>query len=156
MTTLNNVKIYRGGLTAHHLSLETEKCSFYVNQRDNSIEFRFNLASKGGGTTVVLLRVGMGDLPDMLQEVATKLPEQVGVFSECATIANKQNLGLLVEARRVQKSERTRAEALIEKLEKVEEFVSEKYYEALVGEDEVEAAVKERLEEVVNDLRAVS
>ena len=84
------------------------------------------------------------------------MPERVGLLSDCATVANKKNLEALFEARRVQGSEQARAEALIEKLEKVEAFVSEKYYQASAGEDEKEAAVKEQLEEVINDLRYAS
>ena len=156
MGALKNAKVYRGGVTAPHLSHETSKCSFRINQSNGTIEFRFNLASKGGGTTSVLLRVGVEDVPEMLHELATKMPEQVGVLSDCAAVANKKNLELLLEARKVQESERARAEKLIEKLEKVEEFVSEKYYETPAGEDEREAGVKDRLDEVINDLRSIS
>ena len=78
------------------------------------------------------------------------------MLSDCATVANKKNLEALFDARRVHGSEQARAEALIEKLEKVEAFVSKKYYQASAGEDEREAAVKEQLEEVINDLRYAS
>jgi hypothetical protein len=49
-----------------------------------------------------------------------------------------------------------RASSLVEKLEVVEEFVSQKYYEAPPGRDEQEADAMSQLEEVVNSLRLLS
>jgi hypothetical protein len=49
-----------------------------------------------------------------------------------------------------------RASSLVEKLEVVEEFVSQKYYEAPPGQDEQEADAMSQLEEVVNSLRLLS
>jgi len=43
-----------------------------------------------------------------------------------------------------------------EDLEPVEEFVSEKYYEAPSGEDEQEAAVREKLEEIISSFNALT
>lgn len=156
MAELKHTKIYRGGVTSPHLNLETQKCSFRANQNNNALDLRFQIASKGGGTTSVLLRIGMDDLPTILEAIAEKMPENVGVLSDCASIANKKNLEQLTEARRVQGNEKARAESLIEKLEGVEEFVSEKYYEAAAGEDEREASVKDQLEEVILTLHSLS
>lgn len=156
MAELKNTKIYRGGVTAPNLTLETRTCSFHANVKEKSVDIKFNLASKGGGTTEVLLQIGLDDLPLILEAVADKMPESVGVLSDCAAIANKKNLAQLKEARRVQADEKARATTLVEKLEDVEQFVSRKYYEAPAGEDEREAAVKERLEEVIESLRFLS
>jgi hypothetical protein len=38
-----------------------------------TLEFGFCLASKGGGTTDVLLRIGEGDLPAILEAIAEVL-----------------------------------------------------------------------------------
>lgn len=81
------------------------------------------------------------------------MPESVGTLSDCAAFANKKNLEQLTETRRVQSDEKARASSLVEKLEVVEEYVSQKYYAASAGEDEREAAAAAQLEEVVNSLR---
>jgi hypothetical protein len=153
---LKNTKTYRGGVTAPQLTLETRQCSFSTNIKDNALDIRFNIASKGGGTTSVLVRIGLEDLPLVLDAVASRMPESVGVLSDCAALANKKNLEQLKQARKVQADEKARANSLVEKLEHVEEFVSEKYFEAPAGEDEREEQVKDHLEDVMNSLRQLS
>ena len=120
---------------------------------NTTLAVRLDLASKGGGTTEVLLKIGKGDFQTILQEIASKLPESVGVLSDCASIANKKNLELLTDARKVQVDEKTRAKTLIDDLEAVEQFVSEKYYAAPAGEDEKEEQVRNKLQKVMSSLR---
>jgi hypothetical protein len=156
MSKLEHTKIYRGGVTAPYLTIETSECSFNPNISERALDFRFSLASKGGGTTSVLLRIGLDDLSLILEGIAGAMPEIVGTLSDCAALANKKILEQLTEARRVQSDEKARASSLVEKLEVVEEFVSQKYYEAPAGQDENEAAVKSQLEDVVNSLRLLS
>ena len=156
MAELENTKIYRGGVTAPYITLETKRCSFHANTKNNALDLRFKLASKGGGTTSVLLQIGLEDLPAILDAVANNMPESVGVLSDCAAIANKKNLEQLKEARRVKDDEKARAQGLIEKLETVAQFVAEKYYAAPAGEDEKEARANEELTEVINSLRQLS
>src|SRR6266511_4172355 len=55
MAQLKNTKVYRGGVTAQYLTHETRECSFHANTKDRALDIRFRLASKGGGTTEVLL-----------------------------------------------------------------------------------------------------
>lgn len=153
MPQLKNSKVYRGGVTAPNTTLETRTVSVSVSLRDESLDIRFNLASKGGGTTRVVLEIGKGDFQAILQEIASKLPESVGVLTDCASIANKKNLELLQEARKVQADEKERANKLVEELEPVEVFVSEKYYEAPAGQDEKEELVRGKLQEVMSTLR---
>jgi hypothetical protein len=153
MPQLRHSKVYRGGATAPSLSYETSQCSASVDQLDGTLDIRFDLASKGGGTTCVLLQIGKGDFQAMLQEIASKLPESVGVLSDCASIANKKNLELLQSARTVHDNERARAKSLIEDLEAVEEFVSEKFYEAPVGQDDKEEKARDQLQKVISSLR---
>ena len=156
MPELQHTKVYRGGVTAPYLTIETRECTFHANTKSSALDVRFNIASKGGGTTSILLQIGLADLPAILETIASTMPETAGVFSDCAAIANKKNLEQLAEARRVKDDEKARAQSLIDRLEGVEEFVSEKYYAAPVGEDEREAAVKNQLEEVIALLQSLS
>lgn len=156
MAKLKHTKIHRGGITAQYLTTETRECSFNTNISQKALDLRFNLASKGGGTTSVLLQIGMADLPLILQAIAETMPESVGVLSDCAALANKKNLEQLIEAQRVQGDEKARANSLIEQLESIEEFVAQKYYDAPAGEDEREIAVKSKLEGVINSLKRLS
>jgi hypothetical protein len=156
MAKLEHTKIYRGGVTASSITLETRQCSFKTNTSERALDFRFDLASKGGGTTSVLLQIGLDDLPLILESIAGAMPESVGTLSNCAALAYKKIFEQLTEARRVQGDEKARATSLVEKLEVVEEFVSQKYYEAPPGQDEQEATAMSQLEEVVNSLRLIS
>ena len=156
MPKLKHTKVYRGGVSAQYLNIETSDATFNINLSKKAVDFRFNLASKGGGTTSVLLRIGIEDLSTVLESVAEAFPDCVDVLSECAAIANKKILQQLRDARRVQSDEKERASQLVEKLEKVEEFVTEKYYDAPSENDEKEAKVKTELEEVINSLRALT
>jgi hypothetical protein len=89
----------------------------------------------------------------VLQEIASKMPESVGILSDCASIANKKNLELLHNARKVRDNEKERARKLVEDLEVVEEFVSDKYFEAPTGQDEREEKVRDQLQAVMSSLR---
>lgn len=156
MPQLKNSKIYRGSVTASYLTLETKRCSFNANNRDKALDLRFKIASKGGGTTSVFLQIGKEDFSDILETIAGAMPETAAVFSRCASMANEKNIKLLAEARKVKGDEKARADKIIEDLEAVEEFVSEKHYEAPPGEDEREAAVKDKLDEVISSLNALT
>jgi hypothetical protein len=46
--------------------------------------------------------IGVDDLPSIPQAIAATMPEHVGMFSECALIANRRNLEMLQEAKSVQ------------------------------------------------------
>lgn len=153
MPKLEHSKIFRSGATVPRWNFETSHCSVSVNQTNGTLEIRFDLASKGGGTTDVLLRIGENDFPAILREIASKMPSSVGILSDCASIANKKNLELLVEARKVHDDEKARAESLIDDLEPVEEFVSEKWRDAPVGEDEEEERIKNQIQKVMSVLR---
>lgn len=70
MANLRHTRIYRGGVTAPCLTVESHSCSLDVNSKENSLDFRFHLRSKGGGTTEVLLRLGPNDLPVLVESIA--------------------------------------------------------------------------------------
>jgi hypothetical protein len=79
MTKLEHAKIYRGGITAPYLNTETSKCSFEANIKNRTLDFRFELGSKGGGTTSVLLQVGLDDSPLLLEGMAKLLKASASV-----------------------------------------------------------------------------
>jgi hypothetical protein len=153
MPQLKHSKVYRGGVTAPSLRFETSTCSTDINLRDESVDLRFDLASKGGGTTSVLLRIGKADFPALLQEIASKMPEFVGILSDCASLANKKNLELLQNARKARENEKARAKKLVDDLEIVNRFVSEKYHEVPVLQDQRERQVRDQLQDVMSSLR---
>ena len=153
MPKLQHSKIYRAGVTAQYMNMETSDCSFNANTSDETLDLRFQLASKGGGTTSVLFQLGLDDLPVVLSAIATAFPQSVSALSSAAALANAKVLEQLAEARRVEGDDKARAAALVEQLEAVSEFVSQKYYDAPAGSDEVEATVKKKLDEALNSLR---
>ena len=71
-TNLSAAKVYRGGITANYVKFETEACRFAV--RDEKLNFSFNIASKGGGTTSVLLEIGEEDIPAILEMLLLRMP----------------------------------------------------------------------------------
>ena len=71
-TNLSAAKVYRGGLTANYVKFETEACRFEV--KEETLNFSFNIASKGGGTTSVLLEIGEEDLPAILEMLLLGMP----------------------------------------------------------------------------------
>ena len=153
MPLLKSTKVYRGGITAPYLNFETKTCSFSTNAKDKTLDFRFDIASKGGGTTSILLQIGLDDLPEVLSSLARQFPESVGVLSDCAAIANKKNLEELKKTRDVHADEKARAKSLIEQLEPVAEFVSDRYMEKPAGEDEQEEAARSTINSVIRTLR---
>ncbi len=68
---------------------------FYANRSSKTLDFSFNLASKGGGITAVNLQIGIADLPVILNDLAIYMPESAGMLSECAAIATKKNMEML-------------------------------------------------------------
>jgi hypothetical protein len=154
MPQLKHSEIYRGGLTAASRSFETNKCFASVDQSKGTLDIQFQLASKGGGTTCVLLKIGKEDFQTILREIASKLPESAGMLSDCASIANKKNLEILEDARKTEALKKARVNDLIKDLEVVNQFVSRKCIEAsfrqMAKEDE---EVRDQLRNVIIDLK---
>jgi hypothetical protein len=153
MPLLKHSKIYRGGITAPQLTIETHHVSCNANAVERALDARFHLASKGGGTTSVLLRLGLDDLPAILDVIAEAFPEMVTALSSAATTANAKLVAQLAEARRVQGDDQARTSALVNQLESVSEFVTQKYHEARAGADDKEAAAMSTLSDVIIALR---
>lgn len=115
MPQLTNSKVRRGGVTAARLNIETSNLSAFVWPHDNPrLHLSFELASKGGGTTQVMLEIGTADLEVILQEVANNMPESAGFLTDCASIANKRNLTLLQQARATMRKIKNRTDALVD------------------------------------------
>jgi hypothetical protein len=153
MLPLSNTKIYRGGVTAPSLTFETTQCDALVDPCRGTLDFNFSLASKGGGTTSVRLEIGKGDFAALLQEIANTLPDSAGVLSDSASIANKKNIELLEAARKVHASKEALADSMIEVVESIGTYVTEKHYKTSVGEDENEERVLDLVEKVISSLR---
>lgn len=109
MPQMKSTRVYRGGETAPSLTFETNTCSASIDQKEECLEIRFKMASKGGGTTCVLLEIGKGDFQTILEEIVNKLPSSVGTLADGAAVANKKNLELLRNALQVRDDERARA-----------------------------------------------
>jgi hypothetical protein len=60
---LQHTKMYRGGVTTSALYQEDTTVSIEIDTADLALSLRFGLKSKGGGRTLVLLNLGLEDLP---------------------------------------------------------------------------------------------
>jgi hypothetical protein len=132
MTALTNAKVFRGGVTVSRLGFETSECDFSVNTRNRAIDFRFELASKGGGTTVALLRIGLDDLPLILTSVAEAVPDTVSMFAAAASAAGKT---ALEDARMVRRVAIRTLETLEEPLDELHDSLHDCYVEAPADDD---------------------
>src|SRR6185369_12569909 len=126
MPNLEHSKVFRGGVTAPHLTAETRWCTYNVNLSDQALDLRFNLASKGGGTTSVLLQIGRKDLPAILDAIAEAIPDIVPALSSAVLVANAKLIEQLSEARQIHGDHQAQSQALAKKLEGVSEFVDHK------------------------------
>ena len=117
MVKLEHTEIYRGGVTADSFKFEPRNCTFTTNMVDRALDLTFRLASRGGGTTKVLLQIGLDDFTLILEAIASTI----------------------TEARRVQSNEKAQTSSLVKKLEDIEEYV-EKFINRAglpVSEDEL-------------------
>jgi hypothetical protein len=152
MVELKHSKIFRGGITASRLTFETRSCSFCANAEGRSLDIRFELASKGGGTTAVLLQIGIDDLPMILEAIANELPECAGALSYSSSVASRIVLQQLKDARKVLADNKARAKKLSRTLENIKEVVWDNYIEVLLGDNEREADACKQFEKVVDAL----
>ena len=86
MSLLTFSRVLRGGKSPEH-RFETREVSSQVNAHQNTLDFRFSLPATEGQVTPVRLQIGLHDLKQMLQEVASTVPEYAACFAECTTIA---------------------------------------------------------------------
>jgi hypothetical protein len=132
MPALSNAKVYRGGVTVSRLGFETSECQFSVNANYRAIDLRFELASKGGGTTVALLRIGLDDLPLILTKVAEARPEIVSVLAAAASSAG---MAAVEQARMLRRVAASTVETLEEPLDELRSYLDACYVEAPADDD---------------------
>lgn len=146
MAQLKQTKVYRSGRTAPDWYTESTQCSAEIDKRDGSLNVRFDIASKGGGTTCLWVKIGSADVRGLLHELANLRPDTAPTFAECVTTAIKLNSELM---------ERIREPTVLEKLESVAEYVDDQYSEAPAGEDDVEKAASDNLRNVIRTIESV-
>ena len=149
MSYLSKARIFRGGVTASQLNYETSKCFFKSNPKDQSLDFEFEIASKGGGNTLIIMQIGLEDISLILDSIASNFPETGSKLSECASIANGKNLQRLQETFESIEKLKARAKLLAEDLIPVEEYIYDKYTEHPAGE---ESEIREKLDGVMRSL----
>ena len=78
MPSLRGSKVFRSGITAPKWNFETESVTINnSNETNPSLNFKFELASKGGGTTEVSLQIGSLGFDAVLNEMYKAAPERV-------------------------------------------------------------------------------
>lgn len=87
MKALKSAEVKRSGVTANFWTNETKNVSGGAH---NGLQFRFNMASKGGGKTDVLLSVSLPDVRDLILEVAGDHPELIDTLAEATHIAAEE------------------------------------------------------------------
>lgn len=156
MGALTNSTVFRAGVTARSLKFETQEISFHTGTSPSAVAIRFRLAASGG-TTSVLLQIGLDDLRMVLEQVAKDMPEEsVSMLSDSAILANERILERLQDARKVEAHTKELARSHSDKLEHVAEFISKKYYAAPPENDEREASVDKEINEVLDFLRRLA
>lgn len=88
---LAHSKVYRGPATTRDVVFEVvPQC--HVSKARNALIFEFSLASKGGGDTFVEVEIRAEDFAPIFEEIAIKLPENVGALIDAVSIASARNL----------------------------------------------------------------
>ena len=153
MIQLENTKIYRGGVTQRKRGFATNRCSLRTLFHPSSLRLEFSITSAGRGDTGLLLDIGTGDLAAILEAVADAFPESsFTLFNQCAAHASEKVLGRLALAEKQVQENKAWADDLRMRLEPVEAFVGEKFYEAPADHDKREGEVRDLLAEVTNSL----
>lgn len=97
---LKNTKVYRGGATARNLIFETNSVEYRHFEKDN-IEFIFNIDSKGGGQTTVMVKVSIDDLYEIVRYTLHKdrlfFIENLEKFEETMMEIHKNMFGKISE-----------------------------------------------------------
>jgi hypothetical protein len=147
MAQLKQTKVYRSGRTAPDWYTESTQCSANIKKQDGSLNIRFDIASKGGGTTCLWIEIGSADLRSLLHELAESRSDTAGTFAECVTIAIQRNTEMM---------DKIRDPLVLEKLESVAAFVDDKYSEAPAGEDDTEKAASDDLRNVIRTVESLN
>ena len=82
---LGHAKVMRSGVTARTWNYETNTARYEADE--DSVSFSFDIASKGGGRTDILLTVGVEDLPAILEDLAHQSPDFQTVLVDALSTA---------------------------------------------------------------------
>jgi hypothetical protein len=136
MKALKHVRISRSGVTARRYHFETSQCRYGVDE--DGLRLRFDIASKGGGRTDILVEIGSDGLPAILEEIATATPRALELFTDA------------LRASRVAQAKEQSAELskLIKGVASLNDYVRERYFEKPIGKDRLEAKLLETSGEV--------
>jgi hypothetical protein len=78
MPTLESAEVYRSGVTAPRWNFETRKVLMNnFSQTKPSLHFKFEMASKGGGTTEVSMRITLPSFDAILRQMYEIAPDQM-------------------------------------------------------------------------------
>jgi hypothetical protein len=136
MKALKHVRISRSGVTAPRYHFETSQCHYGVDE--DGLRLQFDIASKGGGRTDILVTIGSDGLPAVLEEIAAARPRALELFTDA-----------LRDARVAQaKEQSTELSKVIEGVALLNDYLSERYFEKPVGKDRLEAELLETSEKV--------
>jgi hypothetical protein len=81
MPSLRGAKVFRSGVTASRWNFENDSVTVnHFNDKDPSLHFKFELASKGGGTTEVSLRIGPSCFDTVLHQMYKIAPEKMAAL----------------------------------------------------------------------------
>lgn len=108
---LKHTSIYRGGVTAPALVFETADCDVDLTPKDQALQLRFHLASKGGGTTQVLIEMKTAAIKNLLHLLAQH-------HSDAPEILTESVLASLA-------AERSRRESLVKDAQSIQSELAE-------------------------------
>jgi hypothetical protein len=121
LLNLEDTRILRGGVTSSQMVIETESCSAAVDESSGTLTLRFQIASKGGGTTRIRVRIGRSDICRIIQAVADGMPSAAVAITEAAALAARRLEETAMKYESDAQSEKTKTQAALEGLEAVAE-----------------------------------
>jgi hypothetical protein len=138
MRPLQDVTIQRAGITARHWHEESELCRAEAD--GGSLALRFDIASKGGGRTDILLTVGASGVRDLLAMIANDGHVGLQLLREALAHETQTDMQRVVDS--VSRS----ADDLLRVAEAADAFTLRQH----------ENEIDERAHELVAELRALS
>ncbi len=90
MGKLQDSEVLRAGVTASYWKSETRRIRADIDKTGSALELSFKIASKGGGDTAILVKVGESDIRQLLRDLAGMLPQLADALAESTHIAVSQ------------------------------------------------------------------
>jgi hypothetical protein len=82
MIALRASKVYRAASTSRARHPETSICSLSASDNDGTLDISFDLASKGGGKTHLVVAIGKSDLTLLIREAVSLWPDMGPALAE--------------------------------------------------------------------------